>query len=471
MAGLVDVYPGAARSDAARLLGRLVTDPAGADRSRVVLVDTLDPHTAAQLTATAAARANDARLIVIVLRPDEADCSLALLELVDDVIPWGESVPAALACRLERDLQVRGMLEEPHVVAKAVGRAPPYLAALRSLAELASGPELAVLLGGETGTGKEVAADLVHTMSHRRAKPFVVVDCTTIVPTLSGSELFGHERGAFTGAVSTRSGAIAAAHGGTLFLDEVGELPLGLQAELLRVLQEGAYKRVGGDRWLASDFRLVSATNRDLRAEVDKGNFRADLFHRIAGATVVLPPLRDRTQDIEPLFQKFFTEVTSAPCPPLSPLALRMLHGRRWPGNVRELRQVAVRVASRHVGPGPITPGSIPREHPSEVTVNVIDIRSPDVSEPQATSPSANETSHQPPGVSHPVDVRSAIRQLLDAGHSLTELRQIVSDIAVDLALEEADGNTHAAAHRLGVSDRAVQARRSAGRATGALSD
>src|SRR5678816_4688946 len=141
------------------------------------------------------------------------------------------------------------------------------------------------LIAGESGTGKELVARLIHALDRREPKgPFVVLDCTTVSPELAGSEFFGHERGAFTTAVTAREGAFAMADGGTLFLDEVGELPLALQAELLRVIQERVYKRVGSNTWKQADFRLVCATNRDLAAEEAKGNFRLDLFHRIASS-------------------------------------------------------------------------------------------------------------------------------------------------------------------------------------------
>src|SRR6185295_226461 len=147
--------------------------------------------------------------------------------------------------------------------------------------------------------GKELLARVIHALDPRPDKgELVVLDCTTIVPELSGSEFFGHERGAYTGAVGPRDGAFALAHGGTLFLDEIGELPLALQAQLLRVVQEGTYKRVGGNAWHKASFRLVCATNRDLKEEVARGRFRGDLYHRLATNASRLPPLRDRVEDI-----------------------------------------------------------------------------------------------------------------------------------------------------------------------------
>src|SRR4029450_8247587 len=158
--------------------------------------------------------------------------------------------------------------------------------------------QVSVLIVGESGTGKELIARLIHDLDQRRDKgDFVVVDCTTIVPELSGSELFGHERGAFTGAVGTREGAFALADGGTLFLDEVGELPLPLQGQLLRVVQARMYKRVGGNHWHRTEFRLVCATNRDLAREVERDAFRSDFYYRIANWPCRLPPLGERRGD------------------------------------------------------------------------------------------------------------------------------------------------------------------------------
>src|SRR6516162_7426096 len=163
---------------------------------------------------------------------------------------------------------------------------------------------------GESGTGKEMLAQLIKELDFTaRTANLTVVDCTTIVPELSGSEFFGHERGAFTGAINARDGAFALANGGILFLDEIGELPLPLQAQLLRVIQERSYKRVGGSTWHRTEFRLVCATNRNLLEMVTRGEFRADLFHRIASFICKLPPLRERIEDIIPLAEHFFRQV------------------------------------------------------------------------------------------------------------------------------------------------------------------
>ena len=231
---------------------------------------------------------------------------------------------------------------------------------MRDVVEVGFFSDVNVLLCGESGTGKELAAQLIHSLDQRPGKAeLVVVDCTTIIPSLSGSELFGHERGAFTGAVAPRDGAFALADGGTLFLDEVGELPLALQAELLRVVQDGAYKRVGSNRWQRSGFRLVCATNRDLSAECEAGRFRTDLFFRLAAATIRMPALRERPQDILCLAERFLAGRDGA-APALSAPVRELLQARGYPGNVRDLKQLMARIGLRHVGPGPVTVGDVP---------------------------------------------------------------------------------------------------------------
>ncbi len=197
--------------------------------------------------------------------------------------------------------------------------------------------EITLTLMGETGTGKDVLARHVHQRSPRAEKPFVVFDCGAIAANLAESELFGHERGAFTGAHSAHAGAFERAHTGTLFLDEIGELPLELQTRLLRVLGNGCVRRVGGTQDRPVDVRIVAATNRDLRAEVSAGRFRQDLYFRLAAAVVQVPALRERVEDI-PLLVARLLEDLGHPGAEVSPTALAVLASRTWPGNVRELK-------------------------------------------------------------------------------------------------------------------------------------
>ena len=213
--------------------------------------------------------------------------------------------------------------------------------------------ELTCMVTGETGTGKELIARAVHNASRRHDKPFVVLDCGSIPRDLIESTLFGHEKGSFTGAVGQHRGCFEQANGGTIFLDEIGELGIGLQPKLLRVLEQREVKRVGGDRTIKIDVRVVCATNRDLRAEVNAGNFREDLYFRLSVVHLELPPLRDRAQDIPMIAEHFLREVAGRRGLNLSfgQDGLAALMAQPWAGNVRELRNVVERAAALADGP------------------------------------------------------------------------------------------------------------------------
>lgn len=220
------------------------------------------------------------------------------------------------------------------------------LPAVRRAIEQVARTDATVLLLGETGTGKELVARALHAQSRRSAGAFVPVSGAALVPALAASELFGHEAGAFTGAVKRRPGRFELAHGGTLFLDEVGELASDVQAALLRVLQERVVERLGGGDPLAVDVRLVTATNRDLAADVRSGAFRTDLFYRLNVFPIALPPLRDRRADIPLLaahFLSHFARKHGRPASAIPAQALRRLSAHDWPGNVRELQNVIER--------------------------------------------------------------------------------------------------------------------------------
>ncbi len=222
---------------------------------------------------------------------------------------------------------------------------PRMRSALETLTK-AAGHDVAVLVRGENGTGKGVLARALHAASPRRDLPFVVVNCPTLSEELLASELFGHARGAFTGAVRDQEGRVEAAEGGTVFLDEVGEISPGLQAKLLRFLQEKRFERVGENRTRTADVRIVAATNRDLEAAVKEGRFRQDLLYRLNVVEVTVPPLRERPEDILPLargFVAFFARQARRAAPELSEAAAKMLVAWPWPGNVRELRNAIER--------------------------------------------------------------------------------------------------------------------------------
>jgi transcriptional regulator with GAF, ATPase, and Fis domain len=204
---------------------------------------------------------------------------------------------------------------------------------------------LSILLEGETGVGKDIVAESIHRASERADGPYIVFDCSAVAPTLIESELFGHERGAFTGAVGERKGVFEEADGGTLFLDEIGELPKDLQPKLLRALEKQEIKRLGARKTQKVNVRTIAATNRNLLAEVERGNFRQDLYYRIATARLLVPPLRERIEDI-PMLVTHFLSIEAPKLAPSSipPHVWQMFSAHRWPGNVRELRNAVQRL-------------------------------------------------------------------------------------------------------------------------------
>jgi DNA-binding NtrC family response regulator len=230
-----------------------------------------------------------------------------------------------------------------HIVGKS-----PAMAAIIGVAQRAANSDAGVLLLGESGTGKELFARSVHHWSPRRSMPFVVINCVALTESLLENELFGHEKGAFTGADRMQKGKIEMADGGTVFLDEIGDMPLNLQASLLRVLQDHEFHRVGGTRMVKVNIRVIAATNKDLKQAVAAGKFREDLYFRLNVVTLTLPPLRERPDDIPALAEFFLTRFaaeTKKPGLQLSPAALKALLAYAWPGNVRELQNVLERAA------------------------------------------------------------------------------------------------------------------------------
>jgi transcriptional regulator with PAS, ATPase and Fis domain len=211
------------------------------------------------------------------------------------------------------------------------------------LARRVSAKDISVLLLGESGTGKELVAHAIHDMSPHADSPFVAVDCSSLTETLFESELFGHERGAFTGALSRKIGLVEAAEGGTLFLDEVGDIPLPLQVKLLRLLETGTYRRVGGVEPLSANFRVIAATHRDLEAMISTGTFRQDLYYRINVFPIILPPLRQRLNDLPKLIEQLLSRITQDRPAKLSRDAISLLATHDFPGNVRELRNLLER--------------------------------------------------------------------------------------------------------------------------------
>jgi Nif-specific regulatory protein len=312
-----------------------------------------------------------------------------------------------------------------------IGTSPALLQALGEL-ERVSQAAASVLLLGDSGTGKELFARAVHLASLRRDAPFIKVNCAAIPDSLFESELFGHERGAFTGAMSARAGWFEQADRGTIFLDEIGELPLQMQAKLLRSLQEGTIVRLGGKREVPVNVRLVAATNRDLQADVDSGTFRRDLFYRLNVIPIRLPSLAERREDIRPLALHFLNRTNQANQRNvhLSPLALDALEAHPWPGNIRELANVIERLVLLADGTA-VSAQEVQRFLPKAPTAAT------------GTEPAAHAATRSiPPAAATPPLVRE-YREL--RSHSAQELRQ---------ALAQHGGNQSRAAQSLGLTPR-----------------
>jgi len=353
------------------------------------------------------------------------------------VLSWGNSPSTVsdILSRLSRWNAVERLMESARVKSNLIGNSPKWISILRNVVEVAAFTNSSVLLEGESGTGKELLARLIHDLDPRPQKSdFVIVDCTTIVPELSGSEFYGHEKGAFTGAVGTRAGAFELADQGTLFLDEVGDLPLGLQAQLLRVIQERTFKRVGGNVWHKSEFRLISASNKNLLELIEKSRFRPDLYFRISGWTFTLPPLRKRPEDIPYLIRHFLEKLRLVErVPDLDDFVRKFLLSRRYQGNIRELEQLIRRISDLHVGSGSITVGDIPEEE-RKLWKNLNPLW-PD-----------EEFEH-------------SIRRAVELGVGLHQIGRTAKELAVSIALSVTKGNKQLAAHKLCVRDRSIQLR------------
>jgi two-component system NtrC family response regulator len=249
---------------------------------------------------------------------------------------------------VKENRRLRDAVESQYRFGKIIGKSKPMRDVFETI-QKAAPSNATILIEGESGTGKELVAKSIHFNSPRRDNPFVAVNCSALAESLLESELFGHERGAFTGAVSSKKGRFELAHGGTLFLDEIGELSPNLQVKLLRVLQEKTFERVGGVRPIAVDIRIIAATNKKLKEEMRTGRFREDLFYRLDVVHIVIPPLRERREDIRLLInhfiEKYSAERKSAvPVKGVAQDVDRLFYDYSWPGNVRELENVIERV-------------------------------------------------------------------------------------------------------------------------------
>jgi len=354
----------------------------------------------------------------------------------DDVIEWTdkEDIVYYLESKYARNNTIYEAAESSLVKEILIGDSIVWKNFLCELIETTLFSQASILLIGESGTGKELISRLIHTLDSRPdKKKLIIVDCTTIVPELSGSELFGHERGSYTNAIQSREGAFALANGGTLFLDEIGELPLNLQAELLRVLQEGTYKKVGSNSWQKTNFRLVCATNRNLQTAIEKGRFRQDLFFRISDCQFHVPSLEERRDDIPLLVNHFLSKLfEEKKCPELDRPVMDYLVKRKYPGNIRELRQLVQRLALKHVEHKKITIGEVPAEDRDTLST----IKIPDI---------------------HKNGIDVFIRKALLTGETWWNLKNKISETAIQVALDLENNNKQKAAERLGVDVRTVQ--------------
>jgi transcriptional regulator with GAF, ATPase, and Fis domain len=361
-----------------------------------------------------------------------------------DALAWDDAGVTArqIGSKLARWAEINRLVHCTLSEGVLVGHSAAWLALVRRVIEAASYSTAPILLTGESGTGKELLARLVSKVTHvcngsTVRRDLVTVDCGTLVPELSGSEFFGHERGAFTGAHVARDGAFSLADGATLLLDEIGEIPLPLQPQILRCIQEGTYKKLGSNVWQKSKFRLVSATNCDLERLVKRRHFRLDLYHRIAGYVFHTPALHKRREDILPLVTHFLYKLLGRPPPELDVHMRDYLVNRDYSGNVRELFQLVQRIAARYSGSGPITAGDLPEEdRPANFAFALA---------------WPNER------------FKKSISEAVLLGTSLRQITQTTTETAIRAAMESENGNTRRAAMRLGITDRAIQMRRASG--------
>ena len=338
--------------------------------------------------------------------------------------PEGDGTPSLLT--------VPGRQTAPRIVAASALRFedPRSKETAEEIRRLAPS-EANILIIGETGTGKELVARHIHGLSRRRSNPFVAVNCAALSETLAESELFGHERGAFTGAHATTAGWFETAHGGTLFLDEIGELSLQVQVKLLRVLQEREVVRVGSRKPIPIDVRLLAATNVNLHRAIEAGRFREDLYYRIKVAVVSLPPLRERPGDIVPLAHHFlaiYRERLGLSAISFAPEAIDLIKRYPWPGNIRELENVIHHALLVSIGP----------------VVSATDLHLPRLATGHAEMPAPSSV------------LAAALRSAVQA--PFPDLYQTVIDMLVRSAYEHCDGNQVRTAQLLGVSRNVLRA-------------
>jgi two-component system response regulator AtoC len=365
----------------------------------------------------------------------------------DDVIisPSSEEVVRAVQQALTRVSRLKAF-PDPVAASSALLGSSKLMRGVISMVERVAPTAASILVRGESGTGKELVAREVHRNSLRATNPFIKIDCTSLPDSLLESELFGHERGAFTGAAARKLGRVELAHGGTLFLDEVGELTRGTQAKLLRLLQDREFERLGGTKTIGVDVRVIAATHRDLEGMVDRADFREDLFYRLNVLPLWLPPLRARRDDIELLAVHFMSRAAARnrrEALELTPAALRFLRQQRWPGNVRQLQNVIERLAILAAGPE-IDEAAVRQELERPLMFETeVSSRSQRLGVDESHRPSCNPGQADSEGGTH--------AQVQPAEHLSQILRDAERD-ALSQALQRARGNRTLAARVLGIS-------------------
>jgi DNA-binding NtrC family response regulator len=420
---------------------RVITARSGAealpqveDADAVVTDQQMPGMTGLELLAAISARDPALPVILITAFGSERVAVSAMKAGAYDYLPKPFDIDEVVLV-IERALEARRLrvtnrrLSAERVLGRRIIAESRTMRRLLDAAERVAPRDVTVLVRGETGTGKEFVAHLLHAGSARAQKPLVRFNCAAIPAELAEAELFGHVKGAFTGATAARPGFFAEAHGGTLVLDEVGELPPSVQAKLLRALQEGEIQPVGSGRVEKVDVRLVAATNRDLAADAKAGTFREDLYYRLAVVELVVPPLRDRRDDIPPLaaeFARFYGEKFGMGPLRLEPTLVEALAREAWPGNVRQLENTVARLAALSTGG----------------RIGLAEWRGEDTSGSFApVSPSAA-----------PVSAADEDRGDFEIGPSLKEQVEAFERSVIVRALDTADGNQSEAARRLGTS-------------------
>jgi DNA-binding NtrC family response regulator len=357
--------------------------------------------------------------------------------------------PGRLRQLIGEALEVSRRMRTPAVIAEAdpdpdvdgtiVGTCPAMLEVYKAIG-LVAAQNLAVLIPGESGTGKELIVRALYQYSLRAKAPFLAINCAAIPESLLESEMFGHEKGAFTGADRRRIGKFEQCNGGTIFLDEVGDMPLALQAKMLRILQEQFFQRVGGNEAVRTDVRLITATHRDLKAWSDEGRFRQDLYYRLSVFMIHLPPLRERDGDLQSLVRYYlprFSRELGRDVHEVDPEALRLLRSYSWPGNIRELQSVLRQAVLQSRGTT-LLPGALP----------------PLLGAIPGSVPSAHSTAVDP-------GLEAFIGRCLASmeSHLYAEAHRQVDRLLLARTLEEMDGNQFRAARRLGIGRETLRRR------------